>query len=129
MKTTSIPPPASIIVSPSRSVAVPPRPPVTSIISEKGGCPSGNTRSFFRAVRAFLSGSVDDLAFQDVSLHRQVSIIYTPNGPLIYRWEPNTGGPREAAGRGALYHFFELTIRSGEIVPPNGGKKKAAIQS
>jgi hypothetical protein len=48
---------------------------------------------------SFLSGSVDDLAFQDVSLHRQVSIIYTPNGPLIYRWERNTGEPREAAGR------------------------------
>jgi hypothetical protein len=57
-----------------------------------------NTRSFFRAIRAFLSGSVDDLAFQDVSLHRQVSIIYTPNGPLIYRWEQNSGERREAAG-------------------------------
>jgi hypothetical protein len=97
MKITAIPPPASIFVSPSRSVAVPPRPLATSIIS--GGCPSGNTRSFFRAVRAFLSGSVDDLAFQDVSLHRQVSIIYTPNGPLIYRWEQNSSERREAAGR------------------------------
>jgi hypothetical protein len=98
MKTTSIPPPASIFVSPSRSVAVPPRPLVTSITSEKEACPSRNTRSFFREIRAFLSGSVDDLAFQDISLHRQVSIIYTPNGPLIYRWEQNSGERREAAG-------------------------------
>jgi hypothetical protein len=43
-------------------------------------------RGQWQVIRAFLSGSVDDLAFQDVSLHRQVSIIYTPNGALIYRW-------------------------------------------
>src|SRR4029077_13155848 len=40
-------------------------------------------RGQWQVIRGFLSGSVDDLAFQDVSLHRQVSIIYTPNGPLI----------------------------------------------
>ena len=90
MKTASMPPPASIFVSPSNSLAVPPRPLVTSIISEKERSPTRGTRSFFCAVRAFLSGSVDDFAFQDLSLHRQVSIIYTPNGPLIYRWEPNS---------------------------------------
>jgi hypothetical protein len=90
MKTSSIPPPASILASASSFVAVPPRPLVTSIISEKEGCPNRSTRSFFRAVRAFLSGSADDLAFQDVSLHREISIIYTPTGPLIYRWEPNS---------------------------------------
>jgi hypothetical protein len=33
-----------------------------------------------------------------VSLHRQVSIIYTPNGPLIYRWEQNSSERREAGG-------------------------------
>ena len=98
MKSTLPYPPASIFVSPSRSVAVPVRPLVPSIISEKGGWRSRNTRSFFRAVRAFLSGSVDDLAFQDVSLHRQVSIIYTPSGPLIYRWEQNSSERGEGAG-------------------------------
>src|ERR1700745_2792679 len=99
MKSTSPYPPALIFVSPSRSVAVAFPPPLPAIISKKGGCQSRNTRSFFRAVRAFLSGSVDDLAFQDVSLHRQVSIIYTPNGPLIYRWEQDRSERGEAGGR------------------------------
>ena len=42
---------------------------------------------FFRAVRVSLSGPIDGSAFQEVSLGREVSIIFTSSGPLIYRWE------------------------------------------
>jgi hypothetical protein len=44
-------------------------------------------RSFFHAVRVFLSGPSS--AFQEVSLGREVSVVFTSNGPLIYRWEAN----------------------------------------
>jgi hypothetical protein len=43
--------------------------------------------SFFRAVRVFLTGP--SFAFQEVSLGREVSVVFTSNGPLIYRWEAN----------------------------------------
>jgi hypothetical protein len=57
-------------------------------------------RSFLRAVRAFLSRPVDGFAFQAVSLGQQVSIIFTSNGPLIYRWELNNRGNGRSAAIG-----------------------------
>jgi hypothetical protein len=91
MKTTSIPPPAPIFKSTSASGAVPLGLPVISIVSDEEGRRSRDARSFFSAIQAFLSGLVDGCAFQDLSLGREVSIIFTSNGPLIYRWESNNG--------------------------------------
>jgi hypothetical protein len=69
-----------------KSGAVPPCGAASSIILDEGHRPSRSVHSFFRAVRVFLSGLVDSSAFQEVSLGREVSIVFTSNGPLIYRW-------------------------------------------
>jgi hypothetical protein len=61
-----------------------------SLILDEGHRLRRSAHSFFRAVRGFLSGSIDSSAFQEVSSGREVSIIFTSNGPLIYRWERNS---------------------------------------
>jgi hypothetical protein len=78
------------------------RPLSPAIILAKGHCPSRGVHSFLRAVRVFLSGAVNCSAFQEVSLGREVSLVFTSNGPLIYRWEANHGEQRETAGRLSL---------------------------
>jgi hypothetical protein len=84
-KTTSIPPAASIC----KCDAVTPWTAAPSIPLDKGHRRGRAAHSFFRTVRVFLSGLIDSSAFQEVSLGREVSIIFTSNGPLIYRWEAN----------------------------------------
>ncbi len=59
--------------------------------SDEGPRLSRSAHTFFRAVRIFLSGLVDSAAFQEVSLGREVSIIFTSSGFLIYRQEANNG--------------------------------------
>jgi hypothetical protein len=85
---------ASICTSASKFGAVPPCGAASSAILDKGHRPSRNVYSLIRAVRVFLSGLVDRSAFQEVSLGREVSILFTSNGPLIYRWKANNGKPR-----------------------------------
>jgi hypothetical protein len=93
---------ASICTSAFKSGAVPPCGAASSIILEEGHCPSRGVHGFFRAVRVSLSGAVNSSGFQEVSLGREVSIVFTSNGPLIYRWEANNGEQRETAGRLSL---------------------------
>ena len=90
---------ASICTSASKFGAVPPCGAASSTILDKGHRPSRNVYSRIRAVRVFLSGLVDRSAFQEVSLGREVSILFTSNGPLIYQWKANNGEQREPAGR------------------------------
>ena len=84
---------ASICTSASKFGAVPCGAACSTIL-DKGHRPSRNVYSRIRAVRVFLSGLVDRSAFQEVSLGREVSILFTSNGPLIYRWKANNGKPR-----------------------------------
>ena len=72
---------------------VPPSGTAPSLILDEGHRLRRSAHSFFRAVRVFLSGLVDSSAFQDVSSGREVSIIFTSNSPLIYRWESNNEKP------------------------------------
>jgi hypothetical protein len=90
-KTASIPSAASICRSVFQSDAVPPCGAAPSIILDEGHRLRRTAHRFFRAVRAFLSGPIDTSAFQEVSLGREVSNVFTSNGPLIYRWEANNG--------------------------------------
>jgi hypothetical protein len=62
-----------------------------SLVLDEGHLLRRTAQSFFRGVRIVLSGSIDSSAFQEVSLGREVSIMFTSNGPLIYRWEGNRG--------------------------------------
>jgi hypothetical protein len=48
---------------------------------------SRSAHSFFRSIRIFLSDSIDSSPFQEVSLGREASIIFSSNTPLVYRWE------------------------------------------
>ena len=58
-----------------------------SLILDEGHRLRRAAHSSFRAVPVFFSGSIDSSAFQDVSSGREVSIIFSSNGPLIYRWD------------------------------------------
>ena len=78
-----------------KSDAVPPCGAAPSIISDEGPRLSRSAHGLFRAVRVFLSGFVDSAAFQEISLGREVSIIFTSSGPLIYRQKVNKGRTRE----------------------------------
>jgi hypothetical protein len=60
---------------------------------------SRTPHSFWRAARVFLLGLVDNSLFQEVSLRREASILFTSNGPLVYRWEADKGDKPESAGR------------------------------
>lgn len=89
---------AAICTSAFKSGALPPCGAASSTILDEGHRPSRSVHSFFHAVRVFLSGLVDSSAFQEVCFGREVSIVFTSNGPLIYRWEANNGEQRETAG-------------------------------
>src|SRR5260221_6697034 len=100
-KTVSVPPPAPSCMSPFRSDTILPSRAAPSVILDEGYRLSRTGQSFFRPIRTFLSGLVDSSAFQDVSSGREVSIIFTSNGPLLCRWESNNEQPtaRYIAGR------------------------------
>jgi hypothetical protein len=85
----SIPEPASIGPStPDSGAALLPHSTV-SVIPDEETCRQRNSSSFFVAVRAFVSGLIDDSAYRHVSLGREIFVIFTSNGPLVYRAETN----------------------------------------
>jgi hypothetical protein len=62
--------------------------PTTTVINTTGA--DSWTRRFgkvFRTIRAFCFQWFDASAYQHVSLGREVSMVLTANGPLVYRWE------------------------------------------
>jgi len=79
--------------------AVPPCHAAPSVTLDQGHRLSRTPRSFLRAARAFLSGLVSNSPFQEVPLRREPSILFTCNGPLVYRWEADKGDKPESAGR------------------------------
>jgi hypothetical protein len=48
---------------------------------------------FFRSLRAVLSGVLDSSAYDQISLGREVSVAFTSQGPVVYRY-----GKTSAAG-------------------------------
>src|SRR5258708_33792626 len=62
-----------------------------SVTLDQGHRLSRTPLSFWRAARVFLSGLVDNSPFQEVSLRREASILFTGNGPLVYRWDADNG--------------------------------------
>jgi hypothetical protein len=91
MKPALIPPPNSICTSTVRSDVLPPEGAPPSIRHWVGG----RGDRFFRGVRLLFSGLLDNSAFQEVSLAREVSVVFTTNAPLVYRCRANnaTDGP------------------------------------
>ena len=98
MKRALIPPPDSICTSTVRSDALPPEGAAPSIILDDRHRVGRNTDRFFRGVRFLFSGLLDSSAFQEVSLGREVSVIFTTNTPLVYRCRADnaSNGPTPA---------------------------------
>jgi hypothetical protein len=93
-----IPDPASIASSAPDSGGLLLPPSAVSAIPDKETDRSPYWSSFFVAVRSFVSGLVDDSAYQHVSLDREVSVIFTSNGPLVYRAAMNNDVQNKPAG-------------------------------
>lgn len=117
MKTISSPPPAPISVFAFASDTILPGPAAPSVILDKGGRLSDSAHRLnlsislvcylahrlrryadqasvlFRVARVFLSGLIDSGAFHNHSLGREVSVLFTSTGPVIYRWESKNEKP------------------------------------
>jgi hypothetical protein len=46
--------------------------------------------TFFRSLRAVLSGVLDSSPYNQVSLGREVSVAFTSQGPVVYRYGRNS---------------------------------------
>jgi len=77
-----------------------------SVTLDQGHRLSRTPRSFWRAARVFLSGLVDNSPFQEVSLRREASILFTCNGPLVYRWEADNGDKPQKRRVAEVYQLF-----------------------
>src|SRR5260370_370144 len=97
--------------------AVPPCHAAPSVTLDQGHRLSRTPRSFFRDARVFLSGLVDTSPFQEVSLRREASILFTCNGPLVYRWEAEMAINRKARVAEVYQLFISSSIKRtpGEV--------------
>jgi hypothetical protein len=89
MNPALIPPPDSICTSTVESDALPPEGSAPSITLDDRRRVGRHIDRFFRGVRFLFSGVLDNSAFQEVSLGREVSVIFTTNTPLVYRCRPD----------------------------------------
>jgi hypothetical protein len=72
----------------------------------RAGYPSplveGNSRrswyAFFRSLRAAISGMLDSSAYDQISLGREVSVAFTSQGPVIYRYGRNSAVAADVTG-------------------------------
>ena len=85
----SIPDPASIAPSARDSAAVPLPAWAASLVGGEENRPYRNWSNFSVAIRTLASRLIDDSAYRDVSLGREISVTFTSNGPLVYRPETN----------------------------------------
>lgn len=69
--------------------AGPPRPAAyPKLLIERSGRRCWYT--FFRSLRAVLSGVLDSCAYDQISLGREVSVAFTSQGPVVYRFGRNS---------------------------------------
>jgi hypothetical protein len=93
----SIPNPASLAPSGADSGAVLFPPSAISVVAAEESRAHRNRSSFFAALHAFVSRLVDDSAYRGVCVGREISVIFTSNGPLVYRLETNNDVQNEPA--------------------------------
>ena len=55
--------------------------------------------TFFRSLRAVLSGALDSTPYHQISLGREVSVAFTSQGPVVYRCGRNSAGDSVSAPR------------------------------
>jgi hypothetical protein len=55
--------------------------------------------TFFRSLRAVLSGVIDSTPYDQISLGREVSVAFTSQGPVIYRFGRNSAVDSVSATR------------------------------
>jgi hypothetical protein len=63
-----------------------------------GGVPR-SWYTFFRSLRAVLSGVLDSTPYDQISLGREVSVSFTSQGPVIYRFGRNSAADSASATR------------------------------
>ena len=52
--------------------------------------------AFFRSLRAVISQVLDSSAYYQISLGREVSVAFTPQGPVVYRYGRNSAAAASA---------------------------------
>jgi len=85
----SIPKPTSMDASAGKPGAVL-FPSVDGPIQIEQSCRTRSWGGLIAALRTFVCRLVDDSAFREISLGREISVIFTLNGPLIYRHNANS---------------------------------------
>ena len=64
---------------------------VTTCSTGSGANNSSNHRGgLFGTLRGLTSSLVDSAPFRQVSLNRELSIVWTSTGPLVYQWKSNS---------------------------------------
>lgn len=101
MKPALLPPANSIRKSKVRSVALLPESTPPSIRQCRG-----RLGDFFRRIRSLFSGLLDDSAFQEVSLNREISVVFPANAPLVYRCRAD----------GAAWPIASLNVNQKRII-------------
>lgn len=94
MNPALMPPPDSICTSKVRSDALPPEGAAPSITLNDRHRVGRIPERFFRRVRSLFSALLDNSAFQEVSLGREISVIFTTNAPLVYRCRADNASDR-----------------------------------
>jgi len=54
--------------------------------------------AFFRSLRAAISGVLDSSAYDQISLGREVSVAFTSQGPVVYRYGRNSAADVSPTG-------------------------------
>jgi len=54
--------------------------------------------AFFRSLRAVISGVLDSSGYEQISLGREVSVVFTSQGPVVYKYGRNSTVDASAAG-------------------------------
>ena len=85
----SIADPASIAPSAPDSGAVPLPAWAASLVGGEQNRPYRSWSNFSVAIRTLASRLIDDSAYRHLSLGREISVIFTSNGPVVYRLETN----------------------------------------
>jgi hypothetical protein len=87
----------SLSTSANESTVAMPRSPATFVVPHARSRRQQHSRSSLPSLRTLLFRFIDGSAFQDVSLGREISIIFTSNGPLTYRCRTNNDVRNESA--------------------------------
>ena len=106
----SIPDPVLIAPSAPDSGAVPLPARAASLVGGEENRPYRKWSNFSVAIRTVESRLFDDSAYREVSLGREISVVFSSNGPLVYRPETNLRPyvlPENGGRRGTVFAGYD----------------------